>query len=44
MKLYFSPLDFPGMTDQQALQAAVDAAEQAKVKVVVVTPKPDGSA
>ena len=42
-KLYFSPLEFPGRTDSQAFQAAVDAARKAKVKVVIATAKPDGS-
>ena len=42
-KLYFSPLEFPELTDSQAFQAAVNAAKAQKVKVVVVTAKPDGT-
>lgn len=42
-KLYFSPLEFSGLSDSQAFQAAVDAAQKAKVKVVAATAKPDGT-
>ena len=42
-KLYFSVLEFSGLTDSQAFQAAVDAAQKSKVKVVVATAKPDGT-
>ena len=42
-KLYFSPLEFPGLSDSQAFQAAVDAAQAKKVKVVIATAKPDGT-
>ena len=42
-KLYISVLEFSGLTDSQAFQAAVDAAQKSKVKVVVATAKPDGT-
>ena len=42
-KLYCSPLEFPELSDTQAFQAAVDAAVKDRVKVVVVTPKADGT-
>ena len=42
-KLYFSPSEFPGLSDSRAFQAAVDAAQKSKVKVVVATAKPDGT-
>ena len=42
-KLYYSPLAFSGMSDSQVFQAAVDAAQKEKVKVVIVTAKPDGT-
>ena len=41
-KLYFTPDEFSG-TDTAALQAAVDAAKNADVCVVVVRPKKDGT-
>lgn len=42
-KLYCSALDFSGLTDAQVIQAAVDAAKNTKVKVALVTAKPDGT-
>lgn len=42
-KLYFSPAEFAAATDTEAFQAAVDTAMAQKVKVVVVTPKADGT-
>jgi len=43
-KLYTSPLEFPGLSDREAIQAAVDAARDNRVKVTVIPPKADGSA
>ena len=43
-KLYYSPLEFPGLSDAAAIQAAVDAARDTQVKVAVIPQKPDGSA
>ena len=42
-KLYFSPGEFTAVTDTEAFQAAVDTALAQQVKVVVVTPKADGT-
>jgi len=42
-KLYYSPLEFD-LEDTLAIQAAVDAAEREDIQVVVIPPKPDGSA
>lgn len=40
--LYCTPLDFPRTSDACAIQAAVDAAKENKINVVVIPAKPDG--
>ena len=42
-KLYISPAAFPGLSDADAIQSAVNAAKEARVKVAVVPAKPDGT-
>lgn len=42
-KLFFSPAEFAAATDTESFQAAVCAAMANQVKVVVVTPKADGT-
>ena len=42
-KLYFSPAEFPGLSDAEAIQAAVDGAIREDVRVVQIEKKIDGT-